>query len=322
MRLTNRDHRLLFELSESPRVPLSKIGKRIRLSQQMASYKLRSYLENGLITSFYPLVDYSRFGYLNFRVYFKTDYINRDRFHDLLSRLSKEDNIVEIIECGGRYDLVLVFSAKNPSFFNKYMKNMIYTHKQLKDHTILTTVVTHLFPRKYLVGDIRNTKDVIVGGDRDMIEVDKTDTSILQELHNDAMKTSVDIAKKAGVNPKTVIHRMRKLEELGVIKGYSPLIDLQRMGYHVNKILLSYHNLSPEKEEELKNFCMRNPNITELIKLFGEWDAEITVETKRMEEFRNVYSMIREQFQDIIHTSENFPVFNVHKKQFLPKETE
>jgi DNA-binding Lrp family transcriptional regulator len=150
--------------------------------------------------------------------------------------------------------------------------------------------------------------------------VDSLDKKILFSLQENAITPSVEIAKKAGTNPKTVINRIKKLQSLEIIRGFKPLLHSQKMGCRLNKILLAYHNLSPDKEEELKNFCMKNPNITEFTKLFGEWDAEITAETTSMEEFRNLYITIREMFQEIIQNSESFPVFMTHKKHFLPLE--
>lgn len=320
MRPTEKDLRLLFELSENSRKPHSRIGKKIRISQQMVSYKLKHYLEEGVITSFYPLIDYSRFGYLSFKVSFKINYISRQRFLDLISTLSKEGDIVEITERGGKYDVILDFAARNPSSFNKTIKKIMLTNPQLKNHSILTTVVRHYFPRKYLIGEEKNTRGIIIGGDREPLVIDTIDRKVLFALQQNAVASSIEIAKNSGVNPKTVISRIKKLQKREIIKGFRPLLHLQNIGYKVNKILLTYHNLSPEREELLKNFCTRNPHITEFTKLFGEWDAEITVETKTMEEFRNVYILLREKFQDIIQDSEDFPVFKIHKKHFLPQE--
>lgn len=320
MRPTGKDLKLLFELGENARKPHSRIGKRIRISQQMVSYKIKSYLENGLITQFYPLIDYSRCGFLSFRVYFKTNYISREKFLSLLEKLSKEPGIVEIIECGGRHDVILTFSARNPSSFNKTIKEIIFNHPQLKNHTIITAVVGHIFPRNYLVRTANKAKDIILGGDREPIPIDDIDRAILSHLQENAITPSLEIASRMHLNPKTVISRIKKLEARKIIKGYAPLFHLQTINYKTNKILLNYHNLSPEKEEELRVFCMRNPHITEFIKLIGEWDAEITVESKRMEEFRTVYSQVRERFEEIIQNSESFPIFSTHKKHSLPRE--
>lgn len=311
----------MFELSENARRPYSQIGRKIRLSQQLVSYKVKSYMKSGLIKGFYPLVDYSKIGYLSFIVFFKINYANKEHFMDLISKISKNEAVIEVTECGGRYDIITVFSAKNPSSFNKAMKELIFDYSQsLKDYMILTGVVAHNFPRKYLLGIKNNVDDIIVGGDREPVHIDDTNKKILQELQENAAKPSLEISSKLMINPKTVISRIKSLEQLGVVKGYKPLLNIQVAGYRVNKIFLKLHNTSREREKSLLSSCRMHPNITDLIKLFGEWDVEITVETKTIKEFRDAYIMLREEFQDIIKDVESFPVFRTYKKQYIPEE--
>ena len=318
MRPLTKDLRLLYELGINARQSYSRIGKKIRLSQQMVSYKMKTFQESVIVQAFYPLLDYSRFVYLNFTVLFKVNYISKERFHSLITALTKQPSIVEVIECGGKHDLILIFSARNPSSFNKTMKEVLFSHSQLKNYTILTNVVRHFFPRTYFLSAEPNTKDVVIGGDRELLDIDETDKNILTSLQKNTVASSIEIASQCNITPKTMISHIKILEARKIIRGYHPLLHVQKLEFKVNKILLQYHNLTPEQEDRLTRFCIRNPHITEFSKLFGEWDAEITVETRNMRDFRNVYILIREQFQDIIQDSEDFPVFQTHKKQLLP----
>jgi len=83
---------------------------------------------------------------------------------------------------------------------------------------------------------------------------------------------------------------------------------------------LKVFGLNDEREDGLRRFCRRNPNVTEFIKTFGEWDLELTVETRTKEEFRKLYLTLREGFEDIIQDFDNFSIFRIHKKQTLPEE--
>ncbi|MFC2143532.1 Lrp/AsnC family transcriptional regulator [Candidatus Aenigmatarchaeota archaeon] len=318
MRLTNKDLNLLFELSENSRTGYSKIGKKIRMSQQLISYKVKSYAHKGLIRSFFPVIDYAKLGYLSFRVFFKINYTNKNNFVSLLNKISKNNTITEIIECGGSYDVIITFSTKNPSAFNKVMKEIIYDYPNLKDYMILTNVVSHNFPRKYLVDMKNNIRDTIVGGDREVFSIDSVDKKILFELQKSAIKSSIEIASSIKVSTKTVISRIRKLEKNKILLGYKPLLNLPAIDYKLNKIFLTHHNLSRKREQNLINFCKTTPNVTGVIKLFGGWDVEINVETKTMEKFREIYTELREKFQDIIKDIESFPLYNIHKQQYMP----
>ena len=54
-----------------------------------------------------------------------------------------------------------------------------------------------------------------------MSSVDSLDRAILSVLRDSARAPYVDIAKSVGVTERTVRTRMRRLEEEGVIRGYT-----------------------------------------------------------------------------------------------------
>jgi DNA-binding Lrp family transcriptional regulator len=54
-----------------------------------------------------------------------------------------------------------------------------------------------------------------------MMSVDKLDRAILSVLRDSARAAYVDIAKNVGVTERTVRTRMRRMEEEGVIRGYT-----------------------------------------------------------------------------------------------------
>jgi Lrp/AsnC family leucine-responsive transcriptional regulator len=57
------------------------------------------------------------------------------------------------------------------------------------------------------------------------IRLDKIDTRILKLLQKNARTTNVEIARRLGMAPSSIIERTRKLEESGVIQGYTALIN-------------------------------------------------------------------------------------------------
>lgn len=318
MNLSRKDLKLLFELDSNYRQPYSRIGRRVRMSQQLVSYKVKSLTSGGVLLGNFPLIDYSRFGYLGFRVYFKANYADRQKFNEMVEKMKRHPSITMVMDCEGRYDLMLAFAARNPSSFNKMLRDIISNNpEQLKNCMILTTVVEHHFLKKYLTSR-KTVSDTVIGGDRETVGIDETDRKILKAL-TDGKKSVVEIARLSKSNPKTVMSRLRKLER-GVVNGYRMMINNEAIGISTNKVLIKYHNISVEREDELRRFCRRNPNITEFIKTFGEWDLELTVETRKREEFRKLYLTLREDFEDIIQDFDNFSVFRVHKRQTLPEE--
>lgn len=62
------------------------------------------------------------------------------------------------------------------------------------------------------------------------MELDEVDTKILEILQKDARISFRDIAKKVGVTTPTVSNKVKRLEALKVIKGYTAMIDSEKLG--------------------------------------------------------------------------------------------
>lgn len=62
-------------------------------------------------------------------------------------------------------------------------------------------------------------------------EMDETDRRIIHCLQGDARNvTTTEIGEKLGVSGSTVANRISRLEESGIIAGYTPIIDYDRCG--------------------------------------------------------------------------------------------
>ena len=62
--------------------------------------------------------------------------------------------------------------------------------------------------------------------------MDQTDLFIIKKLTEDARMSFRKIAKEIGVSPDTVINRYKALQEKGVIRGSTVVINPKKIGYH------------------------------------------------------------------------------------------
>ena len=63
--------------------------------------------------------------------------------------------------------------------------------------------------------------------------LNETDKKILENLLEDARFSSRQIAKKIGVSVGTVLSRIKKMEEKGLIKGYTAILDQEKLGFQL-----------------------------------------------------------------------------------------
>ena len=110
----------------------------------------------------------------------------------------------------------------------------------------------------------------------------ETDTKILHALLEDARFSSRQIAKKVGVSVGTVLSRIKKLEDEGLIKGYSVIMDHERLGYELTVVMEI--TVSKGRLVEMENEIAKIPNVCSVYDVTGLTDAFIIAKFKSREE--------------------------------------
>ncbi len=100
-----------------------------------------------------------------------------------------------------------------------------------------------------------------------MIYMDKIDYYIVKELATDARKSASDIAKKIGVNERTVSRRITKLTEDKVIHTTS-IVDPNVFGY--NSIADINLRVDEDFYDEFIKQAVDNPNVFYIATGWGE----------------------------------------------------
>ncbi len=75
------------------------------------------------------------------------------------------------------------------------------------------------------------------------IELDAIDRRILAIVQQDGRLSNQEIAERVNLSPSPCLRRIRRLEEIGVIRGYAALLDAQKLGLD----LLAFVNVRLEK---------------------------------------------------------------------------
>jgi DNA-binding Lrp family transcriptional regulator len=65
---------------------------------------------------------------------------------------------------------------------------------------------------------------------------DALDRLLLKELEIDGRQSYRDLAKKTGVSVVTVAQRVRKMEAEGIVRGYSVMVNQEKLGYEITTI--------------------------------------------------------------------------------------
>ncbi|MDQ3955895.1 MAG: Lrp/AsnC family transcriptional regulator [Actinomycetota bacterium] len=105
-----------------------------------------------------------------------------------------------------------------------------------------------------------------------MVPIDKIDRAILRLLREDGRMAVSTIAKEVGLSGPAVHERIRKLEQRGVIAGYTAVLDpeiLDRAHVAFVMVTLSEGNEFAQDEPIVARIC-EEPDVLEFHRIAGE----------------------------------------------------
>jgi Lrp/AsnC family transcriptional regulator, leucine-responsive regulatory protein len=116
--------------------------------------------------------------------------------------------------------------------------------------------------------------------------LDETDFEILGILQSEGRLAFAELGRRVGLSQPAISERVSRLEECGVITGYSALIDPRALGLGLTAIIRLQTS-----QEQVKS-CIAKfdtiPNITEIHRVTGVDCYHLTVQTSSTEELEQI----------------------------------
>ncbi len=315
------DNTLMYLLTENARMSLKELAQELRKSPQRLKYSISILQKENYLLEPYSVIDYSYFGLLLFRVYFKGAYVSEAEKTKIVEELKSNPFIVSVYELTGEYDLIAEFASPNPSKFNKELKKLTRQIPTLDNYKILLNLVSHLSPKHYLTKDERLQNihtERIVGGDRPREEFAAKELDVMRELVLKPTIRLTELSKKSGLNVKTAKSVVISLMKRNILKGFRYAVNFEKLGIAKARLFLRLHNLSPEREAQLMEYLLRCENVVMVHKTVGDWDLEIDVESFDKNNTRIILTKLREDFKDLIERSTVMEFYSYYKHSYLP----
>jgi Lrp/AsnC family transcriptional regulator for asnA, asnC and gidA len=119
------------------------------------------------------------------------------------------------------------------------------------------------------------------------LNLDKLDFQIIQEMMEDAEISYADLGKKLFVSGGTIHVRIKKLEELNIVKGKRLSVDLKSLGYDVIAFIGVYLEKSSLYDTVAKELH-KIPQIVRLNYTTGNYSMFAEIVCKDIQELRFV----------------------------------
>ncbi len=114
--------------------------------------------------------------------------------------------------------------------------------------------------------------------------MDPVDRKTVLALQKQGRITNVELARMNDLAPSSMLERVRRLEDKGIIKGYQAVVDPKALGFEVHALVMV--NLDLHRAEAIDQFEQRIRSIPEVTACFhvtGRYDYLIHVMARDME---------------------------------------
>lgn len=150
------------------------------------------------------------------------------------------------------------------------------------------------------------------------MKLTKYDFKILSVLKEDARASLQEISAKVGLSTTPCWNRIKKMESMGVITGYSVQVDPNLLGYNESVIVqVSLDNHSDETLFEFGKQLEKIPEVIEASLVSGDYDYYIRIAVKDTRDYERLLRESLYKIPGIGQTKSNF-VLRTLKSSAVP----
>ena len=148
--------------------------------------------------------------------------------------------------------------------------------------------------------------------------MDKTDRKILQVLQADARASLQDMSQAVGLSSTPCWGRIKKMEQAGVIEGYTIRLNAQAIG--LGDTVMVQVTLDSHSDNTLEKFGETLASIPEVIEAYlvsGEYDYLLRVAVKDTKDYERLLRERLYKIKGVRHSKSSF-VLRTLKRADLP----
>ncbi len=131
-------------------------------------------------------------------------------------------------------------------------------------------------------------------------KVDLKDRKLLSLLAEDSRLTLNQLADKVMLSRDAVRYRIQRLEKLGVVQQFVPLLDYQRFAYNRYHLFLQLAEMDAAVQEKLFAEFAASPAVISVIEYSDNYDVELVLLCRDVYEFDTFFTDIMNRHHDVI----------------------
>lgn len=132
-----------------------------------------------------------------------------------------------------------------------------------------------------------------------MVEISSKERNLLTQIAYDPRITLKKLGQTTRMSKDAARYSLTKLEKIGIIQGYSCMIDYKKLGHKSYKLFLK---LRPnfDRKNELRNYLRKEKHVFAVFESLGNWNLAIAIFANSDKIFNTLENNLMEKFGDLI----------------------
>jgi len=298
LKIDNKDKEILRLLNDNARMTSKAIGASVNISREVADYRIKRLVKNGLISRYITVINDNKLGFEAYVLLLQLQNYTTEDEKRILNFLDKHHFVKWVLKCSGDWDIQTTVIARNKIHLAEIIDEIDnYCGKNLRKYD-LEIVVKLLVPENLSFMLPPAKQKEIPPADTaklfEIAEIDDKDKKLMKALATDARAPIVKIAQQIGLSADATNLRIKKLVKKDVIKKFQTVVDLSTLAYLRYSVFLKVNNYSEKRGRQIQTFLYSLPNITFSERIIGNWDLRMQISCMNPQEFENLLQKIRE----------------------------
>ncbi|PIN75031.1 hypothetical protein COV18_04705 [Candidatus Woesearchaeota archaeon CG10_big_fil_rev_8_21_14_0_10_37_12] len=282
------DTKILFELTKNSRIPLTMLAKKLKRSREVITYRINKLKKEGNIIAFITEIDTSKLGFVASAVFIN---IRLKRHKEFKEYLAKQNFISWAGAHCGLYSFGFSIYGKD---LDDIDKKFFELHKRFKDDIVDYWTRVHkdtffFYEKCFGRGEQKKIKS-------SEEHIDNKDKLILKLLAKNSRIEAVRIAEQVKLTAPAVAHKIKRLENAGVIKKYSLFINLSKLNIMQYSVFILNKNM--EVRENLLAYLKEHMNISFVATYVSDLVIECGILVSNPYKLRDYLLEIENKFPD------------------------
>lgn len=283
------DTKLLLELMKDSRMPVTQLAKRLRVSREVANYRINRLVREGVILSFVTEINVRKLGFIGAAVFINIKTGRQKEFREFLDKCGFVSWVAEL---SGVWSFGLsIYGRTNEELDQKFLILYDEFKEDIIDHRFTLHRKSTFFYEKYFESMPEAEKE-----GKGVYSPDQKDKIILRELSKNSRIDSVSLSKLVNLTAPAIAQRIKQLEKNDYIEKYSIFVDISKLGLFQYSIFIVNRDIDARRQ--LISYLSQHPKVSFIAEYVGDPFLEFGLIVRDPYELRRVLQEICESFPD------------------------